>query len=1318
MYQVAVTAGYAYTFKTGCGDGATADFDTYLELYDASCSYLTGNDDGCESARSKIDWVAQQTGYVYLNVRGYSSSSSGAYTLAYATCNVVLDADFTYNITGNTVNFSNSESTPNLNYSWNFGDGNTSSLQNPTHTYDCSGTYYVELIMDDGAVCSASSYSTVSIQGSNLSADFTHSANNTTVNFTNTSTGTGLTYYWYFGDGATSTLTDPTHTYDCPGDYYVELTATDGNGCEEYTYEYINVESDLSADFTYTENNSTVNFTNTSTGTGLTYYWYFGDGNTSTLTDPTHTYDCQGTYYVELSATDMNGCQQYEGMYVTIDGDLNAGFSQAINNTTVNFTNTSTGTSLTYIWYFGDGNTSTLTDPTHTYDCPGTYYVDLYVTDGNGCEAYSSNYMTIQSDLNAGYTYTANNTTVNFTNTSAGTGLTYYWYFGDGNTSTLTDPTHTYDCPGTYYVDLIVTDGNGCEAYSGNYITVQGNLSAGFTYTANNTTVNFTNTSAGTGLTYYWYFGDGNTSTLTDPTHTYDCPGDYYVDLYVTDGNGCEAYSSNYVTVQGDLSADFTHAANNTTINFTNTSTGTGLTYYWYFGDGTTSTLTDPTHTYNCPGGYYVELTATDGNGCEDYTYEYINIESDLSADFTYTSSGTTVGFTNASTGTGLNYFWEFGDGNNSTQANPTHTYACQGSYYVYLTITNGDGCQQLTTEYVTVEGNLSASFEYTVSGNTVNFSNTSVGTGLSYYWEFGDGTTSSLANPTHTYDCQGFYYVYLTVEDENGCYTYSSEPVEVEGDIEAGFTYVLNGSTVTFANNSTGNGLTYYWSFYDGNSSTLENPTHTYTCQGVYYVTLQAIDANGCSSSYGVYIEIEGNLEADFSMSGTGNTISFNDQSMGSPTSWSWDFGDGNYSSQQNPGHTYSCPGDYWVYLTVQNSNGCTDYYEEEINVGGFSAEFSYVVTGNTVVFTNHSNGAVSSEWSFGDGSSSSDTDPTHIFDCGEYYVTLIVENDNGCVQYYDEYILISGGVQVTASYTINNSTVDFSSSTSGSNLTYTWEFGDGETSNLANPSHTYDECGAYYAYVLVEDDQGCIDYEVFEIYIEGNATVTVSSNSPVCVGEDIMLSGTFSSSNFYWVGPDGFYSYTPNPTISNSSHDNEGEYTLVVTDGNGCPSTGMVDVTVNENDLTITQTGGVLKSNQDGGTYQWIDCSNNMPITGATSQSFTPTSNGTYMVQVSVDGCPTENSDCVVVDNVGINDRQASKFTLYPNPNNGLFAIQGPSANYVLEVYNSLGQMLLSEVATESQTNLNLEMQPNGVYHVIVRTNDNVSLFKVIKQ
>ena len=281
---------------------------------------------------------------------------------------------------------------------------------------------------------------------------------------------------------------------------------------------------------------------------------------------------------------------------------------------TVNFTNTSSGSS-TQSWDFGDGNTSTLANPSHTYAGPGNYNVCLIVDNGNctdttcslvtiGCPAPAVVWNSVTTGLD-----------VDFTDQTLGNPQSWLWDFGDGNTSTLQDPMHTYGSAGNYLVCLTVSDSCGTDSTCST-VSVCDLPVAGFTSSVSGDEAQFTNTST-SATTYAWDFGDGNTSTMQDPTHNYTATGDYTVCLISTSSCGVDT-SCQTVSICLDPVPDFTFVDNSGTVDFSDASTTNGsVTYLWDFGDGGTSTIQNPTHTYSSVGMFTACLTVTDSCGSD-----------------------------------------------------------------------------------------------------------------------------------------------------------------------------------------------------------------------------------------------------------------------------------------------------------------------------------------------------------------------------------------------------------------------------------------------------------------------------------------------------------------------------------------------------------------------------------------------------------------------------------------------------------------------------------------------------------------------------
>ncbi|MEO6166620.1 MAG: PKD domain-containing protein, partial [Chitinophagales bacterium] len=304
---------------------------------------------------------------------------------------------------------------------------------------------------------------------------------------------------------------------------------------------------------------------------------------------------------------------------------------------------------------------------------------------------------------------------------------------------------------------------------------------------------------------------------------------------------------------------------------FTNTSAATGdiTSYYWEFGDGSTSYEQSPSHIYTSDGNYYVCLTITAHNPFCTETYcdsVVIHHPSDsCHASFTFHTTGLSVDFTDASTSTEIisSWFWDFGDGQTSDQQNPSHTYNHDGTYHVCVTISDvHEICTSTFCHEVTLDppsDTCQASFTFHATDLTVDFidASTSTETISSWFWDFGDGHTSDQQNPSHTYYHEGTYHVCVTISDIHEiCTTTFCHEVTVHhsNPCEAAFTFAADatGNGIQFSNASSGttDHTTYYWTFGDGATSQDENPFHKYNHCGHHTACLYITDSTtGCSS-------------------------------------------------------------------------------------------------------------------------------------------------------------------------------------------------------------------------------------------------------------------------------------------------------------------------------------------------------------------------------------------------------------------------------------------------------------------------------------
>ncbi|HTA63733.1 MAG TPA: PKD domain-containing protein [Bacteroidia bacterium] len=420
----------------------------------------------------------------------------------------------------------------------------------------------------------------------------------------------------------------------------------------------------------------------------------------------------------------------------------------------------------------------------------------------------------------------------------------------------------------------------------------------------------------------------------------------------------------NQITVaQCGFNASFTYTVGSSgLVNFTNTSTGSGtIVYNWHFSDGTNSTVTSPTHTFQYNGAYNVNLLMRDTLGnCFDSTSQIINITTGITCSiapsFSYSAgSGGQLNFTNTSTNVPSNavYSWGFGDGSGSNQASPSHTYFYNGSYTVNLYVADSNGfCTNSTAQTVTVTNgntcNLSVNFTYTLGTNgQIIFTNTTTGADTNgvIHWNFGDGSyVQSPSSPSHTFQYNGTYYVSLQMGDSlSPCHGNHMDTITITNATNApvcgaGFTdsVQVTAGTINFMNQSWGtSGTTIYsWSFGDGSSSNLQSPSHTYAYNGVYSVTLSISDsANSCSSSVtnSVNITNTGTVSCVASV-----TFNMHQDSLNTPGVWQaatiyssqvtsavWNWGDGTSSTGLYPSHTYTAAGHYNICVMAFASCG-----------------------------------------------------------------------------------------------------------------------------------------------------------------------------------------------------------------------------------------------------------------------------------------------------------------------------------------------------------------------------------------------------------
>ena len=533
-------------------------------------------------------------------------------------------------------------------------------------------------------------------------------------------------------------------------------------------------------------------------------------------------YSMRDDYSNEINPSIINGTFTVNAPVLPY-ADFSANTTSGIAPLTVAFTDESSGTApLTYAWDFEDNGTvdAITQNATHTYLAAGNYTVNLTVTGPGGIDSeVRTDYITVTeppaapvADFSANTTTGVAPLTVAFTDESSGTApLTYAWDLNNNGVidSSSPNPVALYSSAGSYTVNLTVTNdiGSDSEIKIG-YITVTEPPAAPVAaFSANTTsgiaplTVAFADASTGAGTkTYEWDFTNDGTvdATTPDAVYTYSSAGTYTVNLTVTNAGGSDSeVKTDYITVTtapvsptAAFSASTTSGTAPLTVAFTDESSGTApLTYAWDFEDNGTvdATTKNATHTYLTAGNYTVNLTVTGPGGTDsEVKSSYITVTSvtpKISAQFTASPvsgrSPLAVRFTDQSIGTITSYEWDFNNDGmvDSRMKNPLKFFTSAGEYTVQLTVRGPDGTdQEVKNQYIDVTAKPLRPIAFfsanTLSGAAplnVTFTDKSYNNPDSYLWKFGDGTTSTLKNPSHTYPVPGYYKVGLTASNAAG---------------------------------------------------------------------------------------------------------------------------------------------------------------------------------------------------------------------------------------------------------------------------------------------------------------------------------------------------------------------------------------------------------------------------------------------------------------------------------------------------------------------------------------------------------------------
>ena len=807
---------------------------------------------------------------------------------------------------------------------WYFGDmGSTANFSNsykPAHRYSAAGNYEVGLLIYLQTGKTDSITWTLKINPKPVS-DFTinkstQCLNENQVLFVNSTAITSgtTTSLWHFDDGDSSTNTDPLHKYRYDDTFQVRLISKSDKGCLDTMIRQVIILPSPNADFIMEDsaqcfdknkyefiNSTTINY-------GLmSYKWDFGDGVTSTTKNPVHTYTTADTFIVRLIATSQYNCPDTvdKKTYVHINPSPHAHFTindtfQCLKDNLFTFKNNSSITSgtISFIWSYGDGDTSKLKEPDKIYAKEGKYPLTLTVVSDKGCKDRKKQDIYVNPMPKASFTMDnpnqcLRNNTVKFTNTTTlpfGK-IMYLWDFGDGLNSNLVNPEHKFVAHDTFDVELLAVTEAGCRdsAYSKVFI--------------------------------------------------YPMP---LPEFRINDNTQCLSGNSFVFNDESTISS------------------GKIINYSWKMGDSKTYTLQNVNHSYTKEGTYDVCLTLVSGLGCRDSVIKKVYVYPMPDAYFTINNVGQCLDknffickdSSKISSGTIASLLWNMGDGKTYTDPFVYHNYLADGTYDIKLTTISNQGCKDSLARKVIVYPLPKANFDINnssqcINGNSFVFTDkTTIKSGYinTRFWNLDDGTTSYLQNVTHSYTAYKGYNVKLLVTSDYGCKDSIYKGVSVHPMPKALFSIdndqqCLKDNLFRFSNSSTipaGTINTSNWAFGDGGSSLQTNPTYSYVKDNTYKVKLKAVSAAGCIDSTEKSVTLFPMPQAKLEITNPclDETGIFTDKSTinspGQIVNWQWDLDGAILSNAQDAQKTFTVPGHYKIRLQVISDHNCMDDIEE----------------------------------------------------------------------------------------------------------------------------------------------------------------------------------------------------------------------------------------------------------------------------------------------------------------------------------------------------------------------------------------------------
>lgn len=1026
-----------------------------------------------------------------------------------------------------------------------------------------------------------------------------------------------------------------------------------------------------------------------------------------------------GTY--ELTITDIKGCPSTDSVVVISAPNPVTNFSvepACVGNVTdfVNLTTIPSGNS-TYAWDLADvysnlEDTSSLENPSITYTNQGSYNVSLIATSNYGCQTSKTKLALVNPYPIIDFNIVNNcaDSTLSFTNGTLvlpSETITYFWDFGNGDSSISTIPTYSFDTAGVYTVELAATS-LSCTSTSIQNITINPNPIANFT--SNNACLNnisiFTNTtSIATGTTTHsWLFEAGNNSTLSDPTYTYSAAGNFPVKLTSTSDQGCIHDTTILVTVNSLPTPIFMANAScqESVMTFVNNSESSS-TFNWDFNGIAQSTDYAPTHTFISSGSKVIVLEETDTNGCIASTNQNIDSKPKPYTDF-ITVNGCedeSINFANTSStpsGT-ITYRWVFGDTYESTLSSPTHAFASSANYDVKL-ITENNGCFDSIIKTTTIHPKPILDFGGSIATCSDSLVLDAQNPGSTYLW-------SNLSTQQHldvVYN--GTYWVEIT-SDQN-C-THSDTVIATLNSVVS----PAIGEDSMFCDSTMLNAGYYGSSFLWSTGAT----TQSISVNSNATIWVQVTDANNCVGSDTIIAGIANSVIPDL---GTdlapcdGEITSINSGQTGFTYLWST----GETTDTINVNNTNS----YWVELTDNNNCVSRDtiivsYKPNPILSLGIDTNYCdtayYDISQNNTTYL----------WE--DGSTLANR---NISNNGTYWAA-ITDITSGCIT--------KDTVSITTSITPIVYLGEDSTLCNGEQILldaiypmyqYQWNIGDTTQTITAAASGFYS--------VDVKSPQGCIGNDSIEITISNPLDPNLGQDFVLCTNNIAEISSPIDFANYQWIFNDSLLSET-SQMISISE---PGELISLVTTNNNCFATDTLELLLTSSEIHaefLVATEGVYVDD----TIQFINLSNPNPYT-----SVWDFGDGVYSIQENPshiyvqDGeyytiLEANNGICTDTVMKKITVEPASKkrlkesltnkildFNLYPNPNDGNFKLEVKlvkRTKIIVECFDIYGRMIQTQTSEAEKLTVDYNMMniSTGMYFLRISIDGHTENIKFIK-